>query len=147
MKLYLYIVFLLFQNINSFKYSLNNNKLKYRKEFLNRKLVISNLNNKDIPYIDNNILTNVYDHIENSEKIIGKFIVTQISTLLPKVDSVGHNVLHANNEFITTILNNHILSHEHQKFIILSSIKLAQYGDDMGSHLLQVYYDLVDKCL
>ena len=31
--------------------------------------------------------------------------------------------------------------------LILSSIKLAQYGDDMGSKLLTLYYNLVDYCL
>ena len=67
--------------------------------------------------------------------------------MLPKVDNIGHNILHANNEFINDILNNNMIDHDTQKFIILSSIKLAQYGDDMGSSLLQLYYDIVDKSL
>jgi len=31
--------------------------------------------------------------------------------------------------------------------LILTSIKMAQYGDDFGSYLLQMYYDIVDKSL
>ncbi len=38
------------------------------------------------------------------DKYLGKLIVEKISALLPKVDSIGHNILHANNEFIDYIL-------------------------------------------
>ena len=34
-----------------------------------------------------------------------------------------------------------------KKNIVLGSIKLAILGDNMGSVLLQLYYDIVDKCL
>mgnify|MGYP001282101736 FL=1 len=81
------------------------------------------------------------------DKDLGKFIVKQTSSLLPHVDTIGHKVLHANNEFITYILNLHSLSDNVKKDIVLFSIRLAQYGDDAGSHMLQFYYDLVDKCL
>ena len=77
----------------------------------------------------------------------GEKIVKSISSLLPRVDSIGHKVLHANNEFINSILSMDTISDDLKKDIILFSIKLAQQGDDMGSVLLQWYYDLVDKCL
>ena len=77
----------------------------------------------------------------------GVNIVKSISSLLPHVDSIGHKVLHANNEFINSVLLMDTLSDDLKKSIILFSIKMAQYGDDMGSELLQIYYDLVDKCL
>ena len=48
---------------------------------------------------------------------------------------------------INTILNNPSLSEPVKKMIVLSSIKLAIMGDNMGSTLLQLYYDIVDKCL
>lgn len=84
----------------------------------------------------------------NHDKELGINIVKQISSFLPKVDTIGHKVLHANNEFINDILNlgDHV-PHDTKKSIILLSIKMAQMGDDFGSHLLQIYYDLVDKCL
>ena len=153
MKLYITSILLLFGTINSFKYGLSNNKRLFVDR--NKNVIKCNINPIDsslevtnnLQVDTSNFIGNIGKIIENNEKALGKNIVTQISTLLPKVDSVGHNILHANNEFITSILNNHMLSDDHQKFIILSSIKLAQYGDDMGSHLLQMYYNLVDKCL
>ena len=83
----------------------------------------------------------------NEDKDLGRFIVEQTSSLLPHVDTIGHKVLHANNEFITYILNLHTLPDNIKKDIVLFSIRLAQYGDNAGAHMLQFYYDLVDKCL
>lgn len=77
----------------------------------------------------------------------GNFIVKQLSAGLPNVDNIGHNILHANNIFINDILNNPYLTHNMQKMIILSSIKLAQCGDNMGSSLLELYYNIVDYFL
>ena len=78
---------------------------------------------------------------------IGNNVVKQLSAGLPHVDSIGHNILHANNLFINDILNNQYLNHELQKMIILTSIKLAQCGDNMGSSLLELYYNIVDYFL
>ena len=78
---------------------------------------------------------------------IGNNVVKTISAALPHVDNIGHNILHANNIFINDILNNQMLDHDTQKAIILFSIKLAQHGDDMGSYLLQTYYNIVDYSL
>ena len=50
-------------------------------------------------------------------------------------------------DYIENVLSNDILNHEAKKAAILFSIKLAQYGDDMGSHILQQYYNIVDACL
>ena len=77
----------------------------------------------------------------------GNEVVKVISAGLPNVDSIGHKILHANDVYINSILNNNQIPHEVQKMLILSSIKLAQYGDDMGSKLLTLYYNLVDYCL
>ncbi len=81
------------------------------------------------------------------KETVGNNIVKSISASLPHVDSIGHDILHANNLFINDVLNSNVLDHETQKTIILFSIKLAQYGDDMGSQLLQTYYNIVDYCL
>jgi hypothetical protein len=78
---------------------------------------------------------------------VGNYIVKQLSAGLPNVDNIGHNILHANNIFINDILNNQYLTHSMQKVIILSSIKLAQCGDNMGSSLLELYYNIVDYFL
>ena len=76
-----------------------------------------------------------------------KKIVINISSFLPKVDTIGHKVLHANNEFIVRILAENHITDEMKKAIILFSIKIAQHGDNFGSFLLQVYYDIVHACL
>ena len=88
------------------------------------------------------------NEIQHDVKVkLGNSVVKYISGVLPHVDNIGHNILHANNVFINDILNNPVLDHETQKKIILFSIKLAQYGDDMGSHLLETYYNIVDYSL
>ena len=52
-----------------------------------------------------------------------------------------------NNEFISYILNLQYLESYVKKDIVLASIKLAIMGDNFGSTLLQLYYDIVEKCL
>ena len=89
----------------------------------------------------------IVHNLEILNQNIGKETVKMISSALPNVDSIGHQILHANNIYINDILNNPNIPHELQKTLILMSIKLAQYGDDMGSILLQFYYDIVDRCL
>ena len=85
--------------------------------------------------------------LEHLRTETGKEIVLQVSDFLPKFDTVGHKILSANHNFIQEILANDLLNHEMKKSVILGSIKLAQYGDDMGSLILQQYYNLVDYCL
>ena len=92
------------------------------------------------PLVDSNHMNHMYQET-------GKEIVLQVSSLLPKVDTIGHDILHANHDYIQNVLANDVLSHEFKKSAILFSIKLAQYGDEMGSHILQQYYNLVDACL
>ena len=78
---------------------------------------------------------------------LGKNIVLSVSEALPKFDTVGHKILSANHDFISDILQTDLLSKTMKKDIILASIKLAQMGDDIGSHILQQYYNLVKSCL
>lgn len=95
----------------------------------------------------NDLLHKIQDFTNDEIKIIGKKTVIYISEMLPHVDNIGHDVLHANNVFIKDILSNPVLTDELKRNIILFSIKLAQQGDDMGSQLLQLYYNIVDACL
>lgn len=107
--------------------------------------------NTDLPPPpDSPISPTLVDHLLDitiRDKYLGKLIVEKISAFLPKVDTIGHNVLHANNEFIEYILNDTNLSEIMKKKIVLMSIQLAIMGDNMGSTFLQLYYDIVDKCL
>ena len=77
--------------------------------------------NKDIL---GNVKGEVLRKIETDEhyREIGVKVVKGISSMLPKVDNIGHNILHANNIFINDILNNPILDHDTQNALILFSI-------------------------
>ena len=90
---------------------------------------------------------NYQQFIEITHEKTGYFIVKSISSLLPHVDSIGHKVLHANDVYISRVLNFDNMPHDVKREIILCIIKISQWGDDFGSHLLQLYYDIVDKCL
>ena len=112
-------------------------------------LISQPLTDTKIDIISHNchLLEHTNQFIEEHNKILGKKVVLGISSLLPKVDTIGHKVLHANNEFISDILSHDVLNDHLKKEIVLASIRLAQYGDDMGSHLLQMYYNIVESCL
>ena len=121
----------------------NLNTFKNLKQNVNNNNNIKLLNKED----SYNILDNLLHTKLSNGKESGEIIVEQISSLLPKVDSIGHNVLHANNEFINYILEHNLFDDVTKKNIILLSIKIAQMGDNFGSDLLQLYYNIVDKCL
>lgn len=107
--------------------------------------------NHECPLIEKlkhtDFMVQISSKFDEQQKVIGKKIVIEISSLLPHFDGIGHKVLHANNEFISYILSLQDVSDEIKKEIILLSIKFAQYGDNFGSYLLQMYYDIVDKSL
>ena len=77
----------------------------------------------------------------------GIHVVRSISSLLPKLDSIAPQILHANDKIIDSTLNCDWITNELQKKIVLNSIRFSQFGDNMGSYFLQMYYDLVDRCL
>ena len=124
-------------------------------------LIISCVNSYHIPDISfihhtANSLNNLHllSHVNDIKNVDlvsktnpGIIVVKQISSILPKVDSIGHNILHANNEFISDIFDNKLIPDKYKKDIILLSVRLAQYGDDMGSEILQLYYNIIDFCL
>ena len=66
--------------------------------------------NHDFINLKTNLIQNSHCWIHDQSNMIGKEIVLKISSLLPNFDSVGHQVLHANNELILKILTNHHLS-------------------------------------
>ena len=103
--------------------------------------------NHDFVNLKQNFIQNSNCWIHDQNSMIGKEIVLKISSLLPNFDSVGHQILHANNEFILNILTSHYLSEMVQKNLVLLSIKLAQNGDNFGSSILELYYKIVDRCL
>lgn len=96
-----------------------------------------------IPEIDQHSLVDCL--CSDSDK--GIQVVKSISSLLPKLDCIAPQILHANDQIIDAALNSDWLPADLQKRIVLNSIKFSQFGDNVGSYFLQMYYDLVDKCL
>ena len=96
-----------------------------------------------IPEIDQHSLVDCL--CSDSDK--GIQVVKSISSLLPKLDCIAPQILHANDQIIDMALNSDWLPADLQKKIVLNSIKFSQFGDNVGSYFLQMYYDLVDKCL
>ena len=103
----------------------------------------SNNINSDYPIFD------LYDKIipDDKKPEIGEAIVKASTSWLPKADSIGHIILHKNEEFINIIFNTNIFNAEQKKFLILNIIDLARNGDDMGSKILTFYHALVDHVL
>ena len=102
-------------------------------------------NNMDIGHIIGNCYRKGK---QNHNKQCGCMIVRFISSFLPHADGIGHKVLHANNEFVNYIMNldEKKVSHKTKGRIIMLSISIAQWGDNVGSKILQMYYDIVNKC-
>lgn len=104
-----------------------------------------NFNQPTYQKIQNNFINN--DLLIQTKKNIGKQIVINASSFLPNFDTIGHNFLHANNNFIHYLLTHDFFNETVKKKLILLSIHIAQNGDNMGSFLLQVYYNIVNSSL
>ena len=109
---------------------------------------IVNNNNKQNKIIMKYQLCPIY--LEKFTKFLddsqGELIVKQISGVFPKMDIISHFVLHTNDVLINYVLNNNYIDLENKKQVALFLIKMTQLGDSTGSHILQIYYDLVN-CL
>ena len=109
---------------------------------------IVNNNNKQNKIIMKYQLCPIY--LEKFTKFLddsqGEVIVKQISGVFPKMDIISHFVLHTNDVLINYVLNNNYIDLENKKQVALFLIKMTQIGDSTGSHILQIYHDLVN-CL
>tara|TARA_B100000424_G_scaffold76257_1_gene56629 strand:- start:1016 stop:1453 length:438 start_codon:yes stop_codon:yes gene_type:complete len=124
-----------------FNYNNYNNYNNYKTSFLSIKkspLQIKMVNNICPDYL------NKYTSFLNKEQ--GEFLVKQVSGLFPKMDIISHYVLHTNDVLINYVLNNNYLTMENKKSLALFLIEITQKGDSTGSHILQIYHDLVN-CL
>lgn len=92
-------------------------------------------------------IKNIHSLIHGIPPTLAHDIVHSTSAYLSQVDSVGHHVLKHNSEMISFVLENDKIPEELKKKIILESIKFAQRGDNMGSHILESYYSLVNALL
>ncbi len=111
----------------------------------NKKIYMINKNE-----ITNKVVNSCPEYLDKFTKLLdqeqSESLVKGVTGFLTKVDGFGGYVLHSNDVLINCILNNDFLPLEQKKELILFFIKLSQYGDSTGSHILQMYHDLV-SCL
>ena len=74
-------------------------------------------------------------------------VIEQLSALLPKLDGFSHVVLKTNSNIINHIIADDTLTYEMKRKLILFTIKVVQDGDNVGSQILQTYFDIVNHCL
>lgn len=86
------------------------------------------------------------DYIDIKHTLSQNIVQTITSSLLP-LDSLAPTILKLNEYFIKTILDNEFLSLAEKKILILNSIQFAINGDLLGSQILELYYDIVNKIL
>jgi len=102
---------------------------------------------------NNNLV--ISNNCELLEKILGteftqtnsKLIVQSLSNTLPHFDSISHIVLNTNSRLISHVLNDELIPPQIKKDIILLTIKMTQEGDNMGGHILELYYNIVNHIL
>jgi hypothetical protein len=136
MKKIFFLIFSLLSISNSFIYS--HNKINLTKNY--KKKV------KQIYLIyENNNLYN--DFIIPFKYYHGECIVKYISSFLPYADGVASHFLNANEFLINNILNNSYISNDLKKNLILKIIGFSIYGDNVGSDMLEMYYNIVDQLL
>ena len=143
---------------NSFGFKLDTSKIQLQESYFpfdsHSEIMKTSSNIQENSFLEsvdldnsNHFLEGIKTAIALKEKAIGKYVVMKVSAFLPNFDTIGHKILHANNEFVSKILLDTNLPDQIKKDLILFSIKMAQNGDDFGSYLLQAYYDIVNNSL
>lgn len=90
------------------------------------------------------IYGNVYSFIPIETKIK---IIEFSSKILPRIDTIGHNLLLNNEIVIKNILELEKIPLYTRKQIVLDIIRFTEYGDKFGGFILSNYHDIVDKLL
>lgn len=113
-------------------------------DFFKVKFMLSELSKNEV----SNKISLIKDSIDHNFKDhLAKPLIKVSSSLLPAMDGIAHHVLTLNQNFINFILDSEKVPEEIQKKFVLFSISAAQNGDNMGSSILEFYYQLVDKLL
>ncbi len=86
----------------------------------------------------------VYSFIPIETKIK---IIEFSSKILPRIDTIGHNLLLNNEIVIKNILEIEKIPLYTRKQIVLDIIRFTEYGDKFGGFILSNYHDIVDKLL
>ena len=144
MQNFFLIIFLFINSTNSllFPNFLKNTPILLNKP-IEKKLGNNEICNQITKYSTDLINNNIHHFKTEYSPSIVKFS----SKLLPAMDSIAHNVLKANENFICFVLDQDKIPENIKKDLVLFSISAAQNGDNMGSQILSFYYDTVEKLL
>ena len=74
-------------------------------------------------------------------------IIELSAHILPKIDTVGHNLLLKNDIIIKNVLELEKIPIDIRKQLVLNIIRFTEYGDNFGGLILSNYHDIVDKLL
>lgn len=74
-------------------------------------------------------------------------IIELSAHILPKIDTIGHNLLLKNDILIKNVMEVEKIPIDTRKQIVLSIIRFTEYGDNFGGLILSNYHDIVDKLL
>lgn len=84
--------------------------------------------------------------LNNIHLDINKFLIKEISEILPTADIISKKLLEWNSILINEIIDNRIIPEEYKKGIIINMVKFIEFGDNSGSNFLSFYKELID-CL
>ena len=70
--------------------------------------------------------------------------IDKLTKIIPNIDLIGHNVILIDKNLIVNLINNDFIDNDIKKDIILTIIRLTQEGDQIGTFVLQNYYNLVN---
>ena len=73
--------------------------------------------------------------------------IDKLTKIIPNIDLIGHNVILIDKNLIINLINNDFIDNDIKKDIILTIIRLTQEGDQIGTFVLQNYYNLVNHIL
>ena len=95
--------------------------------------------------VDKNLLKNADVFNFNENFLI--HIVDKFAQSLPNIDSIGHQVILLERNLVNLLIDNHSISPDLKKNLILLIIKISQEGDQIGTFVLENFYKITDFLL
>ncbi len=95
--------------------------------------------------VDKNLLKNA--DVFNFNDNFRIHIVDKFAQSLPNIDSIGHQVILLDRNLVNLLIDNHSISPDLKKNLILLIIKISQEGDQIGTFVLENFYKITDFLL
>ena len=85
--------------------------------------------------VDKNLLKNA--DVFNFNDNFRIHIVDKFAQSLPNIDSIGHQVILLDRNLVNLLIDNHSISPDLKKNLILLIIKISQEGDQIGTFVIK----------